>query len=357
MEKMKLMRFLIKLILLIFYFELLDSKPFKKKRIGVISLYHSQNVGNFLVKFAIFNKLKEYNFEPIIICPTNRDYVDVDFLNRNVKYKLINKSFSELKEKDYDFLIVNSDQTWNVIQNEYLYDYGFLKFAQNWTIPKFTYAASLGVDFWRFSKEFDRNAKKLLKNFTGVSVREIGAVNMVQKHFGFKPTYVLDPTFIIDKKYYLDVIKDFKRDFNFNDKYIFVYQLDINEVMKDFINEASNKFKYKIFKVDLSKPNFIENFLFGVNMSQAIVTDSFHGTAFSIIFNKPFISYINSIRGRLRFYSLQKTFALNDRIIFPDKNYKPDINLLNIPLNINQDLLDSLRNFSINYLKKNLHIY
>jgi exopolysaccharide biosynthesis predicted pyruvyltransferase EpsI len=154
----------------------------------------------------------------------------------------------------------------------------------------------------------------------------------------------------------LDVIKDFKRDFNFNDKYIFVYQLDINKVMNDFINEASNKFKYKIFKVDLSKPNFIENFLFGVNMSQAIVTDSFHGTVFSIIFNKPFISYINSNKGRLRFYSLQKTFVLNDRIVFPDKNSKPDINLLNIPLNINQDLLDSLRNFSINYLQKNLHI-
>lgn len=356
MKKMKLMRFLIKLLLVIYFFELLYYKLLKKKRIGVISLYHSQNVGNFLVKFAIYNKLKEYNFEPIIICSTNKDKVDVDFLNRNIKYKLIKKSFSELKEKDYDFLIVNSDQTWNVIEHKYLYDYGFLRFAQNWTIPKFVYAASLGVDFWRFSKEFDRNAKILLQNFTGVSVREIGAVDMVQKHFGFKPTYVLDPTFIIDKKYYLDVIKNFKRDFNFNDKYIFVYQLDRNRVMKDFINKASIKFNYKIFKVDLSKPNFIENFLFGVNMSKAIVTDSFHGTAFSIIFNKPFISYINTNRGRLRFYSLQKTFALKDRIIFPDKHIKPDINLLNIPLDINQDLLNSFRNFSIKYLKNNLHI-
>ena len=154
----------------------------------------------------------------------------------------------------------------------------------------------------------------------------------------------------------MDVIKNFKRDFNFNDKYIFVYQLDRNRVMKDFINKASIKFNYKIFKVDLSKPNFIENFLFGVNMSKAIVTDSFHGTAFSIIFNKPFISYINTNRGRLRFYSLQKTFALKDRIIFPDKHIKPDINLLNIPLDINQDLLNSFRNFSIKYLKNNLHI-
>ncbi len=277
-------------------------------------------------------------------------------MNKNIKYKLIKNSFSELNQKDYDFLIVNSDQTWNVIQDEYIFDYGFLKFAENWTIPKFVYAASLGVDFWIFSKEFDNKAKSLLKNFTGISVREIGAVDMVKKHFGFSPLFVLDPTLIIDKKYYLDVIKDFKRDFNFKDKYLFVYQLDENRIIEEFINEASNKLDYKVFKVNLSESNYIENFLFGVNMSQAVITDSFHGTVFSIIFNKPFISYINTIRGRLRFYSLQKTFSLKERILFPNKRKKPDINLLKTPLKINLNLFNSLRNISINYLKRNLRI-
>lgn len=277
-------------------------------------------------------------------------------MNKNIKYKLIKNSFSELNQKDYDFLIVNSDQTWNTIQDEYIFDYGFLKFAENWTIPKFVYAASLGVDFWRFSKEFDNKAKSLLKNFTGISVREIGAVDMVKKHFGFSPLYVLDPTFIIDKKYYLDLIKDFKRDFNFKDKYLFVYQLDENRIIEEFINEASNKLDYKVFKVNLSESNYIENFLFGVNMSQAVITDSFHGTVFSIIFNKPFITYINTIRGRLRFYSLQKTFSLKQRILFPYKKKKPDINLLKTPLKINLNLFNSLRNISINYLRRNLLI-
>ena len=355
----KKINFLIKFISLIFSINCLffyHKTLNKNKRIGVVSLYHSQNVGNFLVKFSIFTKLKELGFDPIIISTTNKDKVDTDFLKRNIKFILINNSFSELNQKDYDFLVVNSDQTWNTIQNKYLLDYGFLKFAENWAIPKFVYAASLAVDYWRFDKNFDNKAKRLLKNFTGISVREIGAVEMVEKHLGIRPIYVLDPTFIIDKKYYLDLIKDFKRDFNFKDKYLFVYQLDNNVVIKDFIKEASKKLNYKIFKLKLYKKNFIENFLFGLNVSEAVITDSFHGTVFSIIFNKPFVSYINSFRGRLRFYSLKETFGLHDRIIFPKNNIKPDINLLTTPLKINQNLLDSLRNFSINYLKKNLNI-
>lgn len=343
MKEKRKINFLIKyiffLIVFLFFYHKIIFK--KKKRIGVISLYHSQNVGNFLVKFSIFTKLKELGFDPIIISTTNKDKVDTEFLNKNIKYRLINNSFSELNEKDYDFLIVNSDQTWNIIQNKYLLDYGFLKFAENWAIPKFVYAASLAVDYWRFNKKFDNEAKRLLKKFNGISVREIGAIDMVEKHLGIRPIFVLDPTFIIDKKYYLDLIKNFKRDFNFKDKYLFVYQLDNNGIIKDFINKASIKLNYKIYRLNLKKKNFIENFLFGLNISEAVITDSFHGTAFSIIFNKPFVSYINSIRGRLRFYSLIKTFGLNDRIIFPKNNIKPDINLLSS---------------SINYLKKNLYI-
>ena len=85
-----------------------------------------------------------------------------------------------------------------------------------------------------------------------------------------------------------------------------------------------------VYKVSLSKNNYVENFIFGINASQAVITDSFHGTVFSIIFNKPFISYINSMRGRARFYSLNETFNLNKRIIFPNKKEEP--NTINVKL-------------------------
>ena len=359
--------FFFKIILLIIILYLIKKTVFikiknnekknniKYKRIGVVGVLNEQNAGNNLVKFSMFTKLKEYGLDPTIISYTRKNQ-NIDFLRRTVKLKEINKSFSELKEKDYDILMVNSDQTWNNYNIESLYDHGFLRFAANWTIPKFVYAASLGIDYWRYSKVFDEKAKILLKNFKGISVRERGAVDLVEKHFGIRPLFVLDPTFLIDKKKYLDIIKDLKNDFDYNQKYLFVYILDNNDIIREYINKVREELKYKVYKVSVKQINYTENFLFGINISEAIITDSFHGTIFSIIFNKPFISFINSIRGRLRFYSLIDTFDLKKRIIFPSNKYKPNINILTEPLNINENHLKKIKDLSINYLEKNLGI-
>ena len=92
-----------------------------------------------------------------------------------------------------------------------------------------------------------------------------------------------------------------------------------------------------------------------MNISQAVITDSFHGTVFSIIFNKPFLSFLNRNRGKGRFDSLKEVFNLGDRIVDTNVFY-PNINLLLEPLNINRTLLNELKNYSINYLKKSLNL-
>jgi len=347
----------------IVYFFIVDKiyfikyKRTKKKRIGVVGLKNHNNIGNNLVKFSIYTKLKELGFEPTIIGFTGKNQ-NINFLKKHVKLKEIKSGYSELKEKDYDFLMVNSDQTWNGNKKNQtnLLNYGYLKFAENWTIPRFVYGASLGVNNWKFPKSFDSIARNLLKKFSGVSVREKGTIKLVKKHLGILPELVLDPTFLIDKRYYLDLIKDLKINFNFKEKYLFVYQLDKNILIEKLIKETSEKLNYKIYKVNRYKDNYIENFIFYINISNAVITDSFHGTLFSIIFKKPFISYLNIKRGNIRFISLIEIFNLGKRIIFP-KNFKNvNINLLKTPLSINQTLFNYLKNISINYLKKNLNI-
>ena len=57
--------------------------------------------------------------------------------------------------------MVNSDQTWNYKMKNFL-DIGFLAFSKNWNIPKFVYGASLGYDYWKYSKKFDNIVKHLL---------------------------------------------------------------------------------------------------------------------------------------------------------------------------------------------------
>ena len=59
--------------------------------------------------------------------------------------------------------------------------------------------------------------KNLLTNFKGISFREIGTVKLVEEHLGIKSKFVLDPTLIIDKQYYLNEIKEYKPDFNYTD--------------------------------------------------------------------------------------------------------------------------------------------
>jgi hypothetical protein len=328
-----------------------------KKIIGVVGLINHNNIGNNLVKFSIYIKLKEFGLDPIIIGISSKTQ-SIYFLKKHVKLKEIKRTFSELKEKDYDILMVNSDQTWNGNKRNTssLLNYGYLKFAENWTIPRFVYGASLGVNYWKFSKNFDLTARSLLKKFSGISVREKQAVKLVRKHLGINPEFVLDPTFLIDKRYYLDLIKDFKANIDYNKKYLCVYQLDRNSIIEKIIENAKKYLNYTIFRVNRYKEKYIENFIFYINISRAVITDSFHGTIFSIIFKKPFISYLNINRGEGRFISLIKTFKLKKRIIF-SKNFKRvNINLLETPLNINQSLFNYLKINSINYLKKNLNI-
>ena len=335
---------------------------YNKKRVGVVCIGSNHNVGNILVKYSMFKKLEELGFNVTIITPGKFGKKELIFINNtfNPNLYLINKSFSDdLKERDFDYLLVNSDQTWAYSPSKYYYDIAFLKFAKNWfRVKKFVYAASIGSDRLHY-KIISDNAtiKELTSNFTGISFREIGAVKLFKKYLGIKGVFVLDPTLIIDKQYYLNEIKDYKGDLNIKEKFIFVYQLDKKEVINRFIEDSRKKLNYKVFKFKFNRPDVIESFIFGIANSQCIITDSFHGTIFSIIFNKPFISFINKRRGKGRFDSLKDVFNLYNRIIDPLNQTNIDINLLIKQPNVNQTLLSQLRNISINYLKKNLGLF
>ena len=339
MNKFKTKKLLFKFTLLIIFLLILLFNKFgitkKVKKIGVIGLRHEINIGNNLLKYAIFVKLSELGFKPYIIGTLLNNY-DISFLKNYTNCIIINNSFNEIKKDEYDFLMVNSDQTWRKF-DEHFYDYGFLRFAKNWITPKFIYGASLGYNKWHFTKEETSIIKQLLQNFTGISVREKGAVDLINEHLQIKPLFVLDPTLLIDKKYYLNLISNYKRAPNEN--YIFVYIFHKENNTINFIKYASEQLSYKIVKVKIGEKNVIKNFIYGIVNCKAVITNSFHGTIFSIMFNKPFVTFIfkNSPKERLR--SLKNAFNIQNRIFEYDQF--PDINLLKTPLNINYTLIIS----------------
>ena len=290
----------------------------KLKRVGVVNLPNGQNIGNILVKFSMFKILEEMAVNSTIIIPNVEEFkCNISFLNNTIKSHLfiIRKNFSELKEKDFDYLIVNSDQTW--VPGSFFIDIALLKFSEKWATKKFIYATSTGKNIWPFNEYKKSKIKSLLQNFTGISFREKGMVKILEDNIGLKSEFVLDPTFLLDKQYYLNIIENYKSIYRYDDKFIFVYQLDKNNYINKAIKRASKIFDFKVDILELNKNDCIENFIYGINNSQAVITDSFHGTVFSIIFNKPFIAFANSDRGKARFDSLKEEFHLEDRIIEP----------------------------------------
>ena len=296
--------------------------------------------------------LKNQGFNPTLIVMKN--HINKIFLNRYLNVEEIN-DYSQIKKDKYDLLLADSDQLWNY-QFKYLLKIGFLSFAKNWTIPKFVYAASLGHDIWNVSQEVLNSARVLVTKLSGISVREYNSVKLIENYLGVKPYLVLDPTFLIDKNDYLNLTKNIEFNLNLNENYICSYILDKTKIKSEFIQKAASYLKYKIINIGWSNNNCIEYFIFSINRCKAILTDSYHGTVFSIIFNKPFITFINTFRGRARFASLNQTFNLKNRFIYPKEFNIKDIDILKNELNIDRKEFNLLKKQSFQFLEQNLGV-
>lgn len=278
---------------------------------------------------------------------------NISFLSRIINIRFIKKSYKEIKRKDYDILMVNSDQVWRR-ENLFYLDIGFLKFSHNWNIKKFIYGASMGLETWRYTRNENRVLKHLLKECTGVSVREKGTSELIKSHLNIKSALVVDPTLLIDKKYYINLIKDYKNEYIPNDNYIFVYEVQKMLSMNLFIKQSIQKLKYKLYKYTIYAKNYLKNFIYGIYNCKAVITNSFHGILFSIIFKKPFVAFNPKGRGNERFNTLKDIYNLEKRIV--SKENKPNISWLIKPLDIDKKILEDLRIKSIDYLRKNLEI-
>lgn len=253
--------------------------------------------------------------------------------------------------------MVSSDQTWRKWSNRSrtFYDIAFLYFAKNWKIKKFIYGASLGYSRWLYNKTDEIIAKECLKSFKGISFREKNAINLIEKHLGIKANFVLDPTFLIDKKYYLNIINTYTNENFTNRDYIFIYLFSNDTKIKKFIETSSEKLNYSIFRVRKSNKDSVRKFLYGIYNCKAVITDSYHGTVFSVIFRKPFITFFTKEDLNGRFISLRETFNIKNRFI--ETNQKPDFKILTEPLKIDEYLFDSFKSKSIEFIKKNLDLF
>ncbi|GAA4413000.1 MurB family protein [Advenella faeciporci] len=267
-----------------------------------------------------------------------------ELLNSTEKLK------AHFKREQYDAVIVGSDQTWRPKYSPKI-DNFFLDFLQGNDIKRIAYASSFGVDEWEFTEEQTRRCAPLAKHFDAISVREKSGVALCKTHLGVEATHVLDPTLLVGREAYEALYKN--KDIP-ERQGIYTYILDQADWKNQVVETAKQVLKKPQYsnqrKTDLSKfsksnlddykmPS-LEGWVKGFSDADFVITDSFHGTVFSIIFNKPFISLINPSRGASRFYSIADELGLTHRLLNSyDKNIVDE--LLNTPVdyaNVNRKL-------------------
>lgn len=242
------------------------------------------------------------------------------------------KDMDKVLASAFDAYVVGSDQCWRPRYSPYIQNY-FLDFAKKQTeIKRLSYAASFGTSDWEFTEEQTSECKNLLQKFDHVSVREKDGIRLLKQHLGRDDAlHVLDPTMLLTVEDYLQLIeKDDDAEDN-RKKNLNVYVLDKSDEKIKFIDHIQSLLSVsstevmpacRIGEKIITNQNVADfqypcpkEWIRGFYEAEFVITDSFHGTVFSILFNKPFIALGNIKRGMSRFTSLLEMFGLEDRLL------------------------------------------
>lgn len=319
-----------------------ENNKLEQHDIGLVCNYFAGNFGGSLTQYALYNVLKEMGYSVYMIehpqdadARTSKDtlnkiYVKVPYPIEDMAPDFKNRMEMRKLNEFCDCFVVGSDQLFQYTLYEMMGKFVILDWVDD-TKQKVAYAASFGhAHMWGKQSELGRMAY-FIQRFDGFSVREKTAVEICKNQFDIDAEWVLDPVFLCDKQHFIDLADN--ADIQWKEHYIGSYLLDPDEekremlefLMKnlgiecDIFSEFNSSAKYMESLGSLTWHNYkVEERLSSIMNCDVFFTDSFHGTCFSIIMKKPFVSVLNTKRGADRFTSLLEHFGLANRLI---RNY------------------------------------
>lgn len=379
------------------------------KKIGIITIVRVNNYGAELQAFALQKKLELMGYDAEIIdylyykhknhriSELEKPWIDIGY-KRKVKeflYPIIyalktffkkeqgqhrinnfdsfhkkNTRFSEVQYSSmkelymaqfpYEIFLVGSDQVWNPWSKTSLDPY-FLTFAPKGK-KRISYASSFGVS--ELPQQSIEKFTDRLNELDDISVRESQGVDIVKKITGRAVQHVLDPTLLLSCNDWNKVATPPE----FSEEYILLYLVTSSKYAMSVAAGLSELTKYKV--VNICKEAVSENksqtfvnivdagpseFLGWCSNASVIVTNSFHGTAFSIVFNRPFFSIIGKNRSNTsRQESLLSLLNLNSRIL-REGDSLIDENPLNIDFYEANNILQIQIEYSVSYLARSIN--
>lgn len=327
------------------------------------------------VKRIMVDAAKSIIEHRVYITPDESDYnlvfaENLAFVNKNIRRSPQFYTSHELEEyvsrEKFDAIVVGSDQVWRADYSPCLDDF-FLGFASHISLRRVAYAASFGLDEWRYTDAETSMASRLIRQFDAVGVREKSGVGLCEKYLGVKAQLTLDPTMLLDAGKYMELLSA-DGSTQKSDSGLYCYILDENREKAALIARIADgmglspfsvmpKLRPSAWRLDkhLDAYGFRSpmQWLRGFSDARMVVTDSFHGMVFSIIFNKPFWVIGNAMRGLARFSSLLSQFGLERRLL---TNNSVDSVNLSAPIDwsdVNRRIA-ALRQASLKFLKEGL---
>lgn len=369
-------------------------------KIGILTLPFNNNYGGYLQAYALMKVLKDmghdveliyrkhnkrplafrikYFVKTLIKCCIGRKhgrlipdqekelrdkgvnimpFVDKNIAPRTMPIYSTNELRKECANK-YDAIIVGSDQVWRADAVPGIISNMFLDFAEEYDIKRIAYAASFGIANPVYTEKEKNICRELIEKFDAVSIREESGIHVI-KEFKWKaktPQVVLDPTLLLCMGDYNKFIPNECEDAKSK---IFCYVLDNSMELRNVIKDIQKKIGKKIYEIsDIQRMDSpipsMETWLSSIRDADFVVTDSFHGTVFSILFNRPFVVLSNKGRGIDRLITLLNTCGLTDRIA---KNAEDAYSIISKKIiwdEVNQRISHNKEN-SIHYLKTSLN--
>ena len=336
-------------------------------RIGIVTQPLAANYGGFLQNYALQEVLRRKGHVPMTIDVGNKISLGRFILStiRSLLFLLIpnkRRPFAKFKETRYnirkveferfihqnisktkdvsrynpslirkykfDAVIVGSDQVWRPLYNNSIEDM-YLRFVKQTSVKKVAYAASFGTDRWEYSIAQTLKCQQYAKQLDAVSVREESGKKLCRTYLGVDASVVLDPTLLLSSKDYEYLCEQIPR--NAESPFIAAYILDRNKIIDDTLEEISNSIgmAVRIFEADAKSELSVEEWIAVYRDASYVITDSFHGTVFSIIFKKSFVCIGNANRGNTRFDTLLGILDLQNRYL---AEYSNATNLLSQPI-------------------------
>lgn len=253
----------------------------------------------------------------------------------------------------YDKYITGSDQVWNVKLTDFDKTY-FLDFVKD-NSKKISYAASFGGK--NIKEDRKNDYAKLFREFEAISVRESYGKDIVKKLSGKEATVTIDPTLLLKKDDWKKVSAQERVE---NKPYILVYQLGFSKDVIGTVRRVKKEKKMKVIYIPFPLGGVIKakcklslgpaEWLALFRDAEYIVTDSYHGVVFSLLFEKKFLVVADGQHKNQRVISLLHRLGLEDRIVGKKMNsISADIDYEDVRKNMQVD-----REQSIQWLRKNL---